>query len=128
MPRFKMNVFLISENTEGEIFTNEFKMICFVRNSYDNQEVADRADKITKDYILKSKNNVLFGSCFYSARKDDKPYNWEMFSFKDKGLDEKYTERDLRHMIKLYTPIEYIKKFRLFSKKEMLTNNKRKLH
>lgn len=76
----------------------------------------------------KSKNYVLFGSCFYSARKDDKPYNWEMFSFKDKGLDEKYTERDLRHMIKLYTPIEYIKKFRLFSKKEMLTNNKRKLH
>lgn len=128
MPRFKMNVFLISENTEGEIFTNEFKMICFVRNSYDNQEVADRADKITKDYILKSKNNVLFGSCFYSARKDDKPYNWEMFSFKDKGLDEKYTERDLRHMIKLYTPIEYIKKFRLFSKKEMLTNDKQKLH
>ena len=128
MPRFKMNVFLISENTEGEIFTNEFKMICFVRNSYDNQEVADRADKITKDYILKSKNNVLFGSCFYSAKQNDKPYNWEVFSFKDKGLDEKYTERDLRHMIKLYTPIEYIKKFRLFSKKEMLTNNKRKLH
>jgi len=128
MPRFKMNVFLISENTEGEIFTNEFKMICFVRNSYDDQEVADRAGEITNDYILKSKNNVLFGSCFYSARKDDKPYNWEMFSFKDKGLDEKYTERDLRHMIKLYTPIEYIKKFKLFSKKEMLTNNKRKLH
>ena len=128
MPRFKMNVFLISENTEGEIFTNEFKMICFVRNSYDNQEVADRADKITKDYILKSKNNVLLGSCFYSARQNDKPHNWEMISFKDNGLEEKYTERDLRHMIKLYTPIEYIKKFRLFSKKEMLTNNKRKLH
>jgi hypothetical protein len=31
-------------------------------------------------------------------------------------------------MIKLYTPIEYIKKFRLFSKKEMLTNDKQKLH
>ncbi len=128
MPRFKMNVFLISENTEGEIFTNEFKMICFVRDSYDNQEVADRADKITKDYILKSKNPVLFGSCFYSARKNDKPHNWEMISFKDNCLEEKYTERDLRHMIKLYTPIEYIKKFRLFSKKEMLTNNKQKLH
>ena len=84
MPRFKMNVFLISENTEGEIFTNEFKMICFVRNSYDDQEVADRAGEITNDYILNLKimfclalvfiqlekmTNLTIGRCFLLKTK-----------------------------------------------------------
>ena len=65
-----------------------------VSNPYFVVNKVNLENKITKDYILKSKNPVLFGSCFYSARKNDKPHNWEMISFKDNCLEEKFGSRN----------------------------------
>jgi hypothetical protein len=128
MPRVKLNFFLVSESDEGKIFTDQFKMICFVKNPNDEMECFDRVDEVVIEHIDLCENQVIFGGCLYSSKPDLDPKYWDMISFKDRNIQSKYSDRDFNHLISLYTPDEFINKFKLFPKEKFINQSKKNLH
>ena len=61
MPRFELQMFTISESDEG-IKSSESKVMCWVKDSSDIDEIEDVSDRVISENIESNPDVIMFGT------------------------------------------------------------------
>lgn len=89
MAKFEVSLVLAKRKNQEEVYTENLNFICFCKDTYDREEIDDKADELIADQISESEDQILFGSAHIIIKNK----HVSTISFQNKDCNKEQVEK-----------------------------------